>query len=1016
MNNVKLNFEFDCGSGVSTLRLADAHRIEAAIIPSDKRMFGYGGFDIKTLGQTTVNFSYKGYHFKHTFVVVDSNCVNLFGRDLAHKLEMYLEIPNCVNNVSSVLSEFKDYLSDDFQSNVIEEIKLEVDPNATPVFCKARTVPVRLKEAVKTELNRLVEAGKITKVYSSNWSSPIVSVLKSDNTVRICTDFSNTVNKYLQPVQSPLVSIDDVIAQVGDARVFSAIDCKNAFLQLKLDDASKEYCTFNCSDGLYRFNYLPYGLSASPGIFQAFMSKILNGIDNVICYLDDVLILTPTIQEHNVVLRKVLQALQKAGVKINGRKSKFYTDKVTYLGHEFDKNGVHPSTDKIDAIVRAPAPCNLKQLQAFLGLTQFYSRFIKNFSHVMEPLYRLLKKDAAFIWGTDQEKSFNIVKGLFKTNKVLKLYNPKFETLLETDSSGYGCAGVLMQRENSHKPWHPVQFVSRTLNSSERNFSNLEREALSVLYSCEKLRKFLLGSHFIIKNDHKPLEKLFKCDSNVPENVSARLQRWRLRLSQFKYTFQYAKGKDQVHSDCLSRLPLPETVPEVEPYELIFTVNTLQEMSINCLDIAAATDNDNDLKQLKGYIKNGWPTNPDSKLNVYKKYFSRMSIMKGCILYDNRVLIPATFRKRVLENFHEGHPGIVAMKSLVRGVVWYPGIDNDVENLVKNCSVCQLNRSKPAQKNTIEWPQPKRPWSKLHIDHFFIENKTCLVVVDSHSKYIECEIVKSTSAGDSVNAMRKIFSRNGLCDTLVSDNATSFVGKEFQEFLKFHGIRHITPPPGSPSSNGQGEVSVRIVKNLLKKSDSKEPFETRLVKALFYYRTVPHNTTQIPPCVMLNSRRYITAKDRLNPKYYDFAEKKSKVINKFDVGDNVLALNLREGQKWLEATVVGVSGTNIYEVHVPALQMVWRRHANQLLLIPRSYDINTPTSSAVAPNTALPKAPDKPPDSLSAPDNVVSFKELISSHCPHSSISNDPVTISNDSNLRRSSRHVKPPSRLGIDD
>ena len=694
-------------------------------------------------------------------------------------------------------------------------VNLQVKPEAVPIFSKARPIPVRLKSAVKCELDRLVLHGKITKVYSSKWSSPIVNVLKSDNSVRICGDFSSTINKYLDPVNTPLISLDDVISQIGNAKFFSKMDLPNALLQLPLNEQSKQYTTINTPEGLYQYNFLPYGLTASSGIFQSLMNKILNGIDNVICYQDDILILTSTISLHNKILDKVLNAMRKAGIKININKSKFLTNEVEYLGHIFNESGVHPDSKKLNSILNAPAPNDLRQVQAFIGLCNFYSRFIPNFTNTLNPLYALLKKNNKFCWGDLQNDAFNLIKQLFKNNSVLKLYNPKFETLLETDASGYGLGVVLMQRPSATHPWHTVQFASRSLNDAEKNYSNIEREALSVLYGCEKFRKYLLGCSFTVKNDHKPLEKILKPNST---SCSARLQRWSHRLSQFNFNFLYSKGKDNLVSDFLSRLPLPESSPVVEPYELIFNINTIEEKYISCNDIKIFTDADNDLKILKTYIKYGWPVRNDCKnIDIYKKYVSQMSTLKGCIIYNGRVLIPLKLRDKVIEILHEGHPGIVGMKSLVRGLVWYPGIDRDVENYVKNCEICQANRAKTPQNNNVEWPLPKRVWGRLHVDHFFYDNSIVFVVIDSLSKYIECEVVRSTSVEDTIDALRMIFSRNGLCDTLVSDNATSFSSDKFSEFLKDNGINHITPPPYSPATNGQAERGVRVVKDLLHK-------------------------------------------------------------------------------------------------------------------------------------------------------------------------------------------------------
>jgi len=980
----------------------------------------YSGNHIKLCGETTVNVNYHNASIVHTFLVVRSNSVNLLGRDLCSKLNIKLSVPtdndSQINSVKyDVLNKFKDYLSDDFQSNVKQTVKLDVLPNSKPVFTRARPVPVRLRDPVKSKLYKLVDTGRLTKVFSSEWASGTVNILKRDNTVRICGDFSGTVNKFLDPVHSPLPSIDDVISQVGNATIFSKIDLANAFLQLPLDEESKKYTTINTSEGLFMFNYLPFGLCSSPGIFQSFMNKILNGIDNVIIYQDDVLILSPTVNDHNKTLFRVLTALRDAGIKVNNDKCSFFTTKVEYLGHVFDKDGVHPNPDKLRAILQAPAPTDLKQLQSFLGMCNFYNRFIPNYSHAMSPFYKLLRKGVKFQWDQEQQICFEKVKDIFANNKVLKLYNASYETLLETDSSGYGIAAVLLQRKNSNCNWYPVQFASRTLNDSEKNYSNIEREALSVIFGCTKFRKFLLGIPFVIHNDQQPLRKLFAHDSGVPFTCSSRLQRWSLRLSQYNYRFQYSKGSCNVNSDCLSRLPLPETTGIYEPYELVFTINELAKKTITCKEIEQHTNLDKNLVQLKQYIKHGWPihlNNPD--LKVFKSKSNNLSILYGCILYNDRVLIPESLRSLVLQQFHDDHPGICAMKSLTRSLIWYPGIDRDVEKLVKNCVKCQASQSKPPQNRNIEWPTPNRVWSRVHIDHFFFENNTCLIAVDALSKYIEVEIVKNTSVEETIEALRVIFSRNGLCDLIVSDNATSFIGQGFKDFLSANAIEHKTPPPASPSSNGQAERGVKVVKDLLNKSKSGGSFKTRLAKALMYYRTVPHSVTKVSPSVSLNNRKFVTRKDKVNPKFCNVPNPstKPKTLPNFEVGHDVLALNLRDGPKWYTATIVQKLGINVFNVLIHNLNVIWKRHSNQLLSIPsRSDHGNNNANPVVTTNEDSELEP-----SVNCPPIILPSEPTVS----HDSVVPLPTNLENanaeiPSVLRRSVRTRKPVVRYGFD-
>lgn len=929
----------------------------------------YNGKTIELFGETNLRVSYNDKIFTHKFLVVP-NKINLLGRDLCKQLGIKILLPDQVNFTRDIQSEFKEFLSDSYCSNVKETVQLEVDKNATPIYAKSRPVPVKLRDKLKGELQRLVGDGKLTRVFKSKWASPIVTVFKKDGSLRICGDFSATVNRFLDPVQTPLPTVDDTISRIGKATVFSKIDLSQAFLQIPLDDQSKQYTVINTPEGLFQYNYLPFGLTASPGLFQSFLTQTLSHIDNIIIYQDDVLILTKDVDSHNDTLRAVLKALRDKGIKINSQKCKLLCESVDYLGHIFDKSGVHPNPTKVKSIFEAPAPKNVKQVQSFLGLCNYYSRFIPNFAQTMSPLYYLLKKDTRFEWTAAQQDSFDTVKQLFNSNDILQHYNPEHQLKLETDASSYGIGAVLLTRANDELPWLPIQFASRTLNDHEINYSNIEREALSIIFGLKKFRNFLLGSKFIICNDQKPLTKLFSNSKPVPTSCSARILHWALQLSQYNYILEYSRGQENVHSDFLSRLPLPDSVTEAEPYEIICTLESLEKDYVTPSVIKTHTDSDPNLIILKQYIRTGCPDRFNNKtLSKFKSIIPDLTITKGCIMYQNRVFIPEALRTKVLNLFHENHPGIVAMKALTRSLIWYPGLDRDVTNLVQSCKICQSVRCKPAKSN-VSWPLPSRPWSRIHIDHFFPDNSICLIVVDALTKYIEVEIVKSTSTKETIDTLSLIFARNGLPDILVSDNAPGFTSYEFDSFLTKNGIEHLTPPPYCPASNGQAERGVRVIKDMLMKSSPNVSFKYKLAKVLLQYRSVPHNTTHVSPAVALNKRKLITMRDRINPHFgIESHEKKNTDSRHFDIGSSVLALNVRGEPKWYQATVVEKIGVNVYNVQVHDLNIIWKRHSNQLLSIPKCSLVDKPiettrlTNNATS-NKSISQRNRKPPDRL----------------------------------------------------
>ena len=927
-----MEFEVDTGSYLSTININDVKRIPNIVItPTRKKAKCYGNNIIDFIGETMLKFKYNKRTIHHNFLVVPDDCVSLLGRDLCSKMNLKLTIPS--KNVFSLKSDlelkYRDYFANDFVSCVKEKVKLPIKTGATPVFCKPRSVPLRYKALVKEELDRLENANIISKKISSDWASPTVNVLKSNNKIRICGDYF-AVNKNLEITRFPLPTIDDVINKVGNAKYFSKIDLSNAFLQVPLHDDFKKYTTINTQEGLYEYNYLPFGTSASPAIFQNFMCKILSNVKNVIIYQDDLLILAESVEKHGEILDQVLNTLKDAGIKINYEKCSFLTDKVTYLGYVFDKQGVHPDKDKIKAIIDAPKPKNVKEVQSFIGLCNFYNRFIRNFSNVFAPLNKLLRKGVTFEWKSEQEKCFTIIKKLFQTDFVLRPFDVNLPTVVETDASCYGIGAALMQK-HADGHFYPVQFASRSLNPAESKYSQIEREALSIVFGCQKFKNFLFGCKFIVKNDHNPLTKLFGTSCSIPENCSARIKRWALKLSQFDFKVEYIKGSDNLNGDFLSRLPLKETSNLEEPYEIIFNVEALNKYPITCHDIKIHTDKDEVLSKIKNYIQNGFPDDLDIDLKPFKNIIHDLSVVHGCLMYHDKIYIPESIRTRVLEQFHANHPGISAMKQLTRGLIWYQGLDKDVELMCKSCKICQNSQSIPPQNNNVEWPETGKRWSRIHVDHFFFENKIFFIAVDSHSKYIECLIVKSVSTSCTIEALREIMSRQGLPELIVSDNSTSFTSAEFKDFLEKNCIVHVTPPSYSPQSNGLAERSVQTIKKLLKKNTTGS-IHSRLSNVLLYYRSTPHSITKVSPNVMLNNRKLVTLKDKVHPNFVSFPKKEGKVVKSFNIGDNILALSYRPGQKWYTGVVRNIISINIYDVYIHDLNTIWRRHSNQLRL------------------------------------------------------------------------------------
>ena len=270
------------------------------------------------------------------------------------------------------------------------EVTLEVKSEVKPKNCKPHSVPYILKQKVADELDRLCNLGIISPVKTAKWATPIVPVVKKDGTIRICGDFKSTVNQATHIETYPLPRVEELFSNLAGGKYFSKLDMSSAYLQLPLAELSKEYLTINTHRGLYQFNRLPFGVASAPAIFQRSMETLLPDLPGLFVYLDDILITGSTLAEHLANLEGVLKRLSEAGLRLNKEKCAFFLEQIEYLGHTIDAQGVHPTGEKIKAIKNAPQPKNVTELRSFLGILNYYSRFLPTLSVKMTPLYSLL--------------------------------------------------------------------------------------------------------------------------------------------------------------------------------------------------------------------------------------------------------------------------------------------------------------------------------------------------------------------------------------------------------------------------------------------------------------------------------------------------------------------------------------------------------------------------------------------------------------------------------------------------
>lgn len=972
VNGKTFKMELDTGSAVSVISKSEfkAQFGDLPLKSTSVTLKTYSGEKVVPLGVFEVEVDYEGQTAKLNLYVVEKGGPALFGRDWLQKIQLNWKNIKCLHhfpageNLDNILKCYPSVFQDGIGS--VKDIKasLHLKPDTKPKFMKPRPVAYSLKPKVEEELDKLEKQGIIYKVDTSEWATPIVAIPKKDSSVRICGDFKVTLNPALQVDQYPLPKIEDIFANLAGGEKFTKLDLRQAYLQLHLSEDSKPLLTINTHKGLYRYHRMTYGISPAPSIWQRTIDTILQGLPGVQCILDDMIITGKNDAEHLANLDRVLQRLEQYGLRVNKDKCFFMQERVTYCGHEIDKSGLWKTKDKVDAVLNAPVPQNVAQLRSFLGLINYYNRYLPNLATVIKPLNELLEKNRKWVWSDACQKAFENVKQLITSEPVLTHYDPKAPVRLACDASPYGLGAVLshVMSDGSEKP---IAFASRSLTKAERNYAQIDREACAIFWAVKKFHAYLFGRKFTLLTDHQPLTSIFSPSKSIPVTSAARLQRYALFLSGFNYDIEYKSTKRHTNADGLSRLPAPSSFKDDDDEtdaEDIFHLTQIEKLPVTHAVIQRETKHDKTLSQVYEQVQNGWQFQPKgSPLAPFYNRRNEITIYQGCLLWGIRVIIPSKLQDKVLNLLHSTHPGIVRMKSLARSYVFWPGIDKDIEHLVKQCSGCQKQQNAPEKAFLHPWEWPSSPWERVHVDFAGpFMNRMFFIMVDAHSKWPEIVMMKSTTTAKTIEVMRTIFARNGLCKQLVSDNGPQFISEEFAQFMKSNGILHLKSAAYHAATNGQAERLVQSFKNSMRAMKS-EPGDIgkKIANFLLSYRNTVHSTTNETPAKLFLGRNLRTRLDLLKPDVKrTVTDSQMKVTfsskgkdREFKVGQSVIARDYRDKEKWIPGRIEERIGPLMYKVDTGS-NYLWRRHADQLR--ESNLGLMSDTQSVMPTETILP--------------------------------------------------------------
>ena len=764
-----------------------------------------------------------------------------------------------------------------------EKYKIELVTDAQPFCVNApRTIPLPLQDKLKAELELLESQGIIKRQQKPTaWCAPIViAPKKNSEKIRMCVDFTR-LNKFVVRERYMSNTPAEAVLSIRDANFFSVFDAVKGYHQCELDEKSQDLTTFITPFGRFKYLRAPYGVSSISEHYNRRMDECLSGITNLAKIVDDCAVYSRTEEEHRAKVREFLKKCEEKRISLNAEKMQVCKKTVRFGGFDLSPDGYSMSDDITQAIRDFPTPGSIKTLRGYFGLVNQLAASNKDVAQCLEPLRALLKTKNDFIWTETHEEAFNKSKQKLVSTIKLAYYDVSKKTRLCTDASRTGLGFVLQQQHDDD--WRTVQTGSRFLTDAESRYAVIELEMLGVAWAIHKCKYFLCGMPcFEIITDHNPLVPILN-SHRLDEIENPRLQRLRTRIMGYNFFAKHIKGKDNDAPDALSRYPSTKPAMNDELAELdAFSDDaapTSRETRVQIIALEEQEDNGNDLNEqpeenlritelreyadrdqsyadLKDIIKNGFPDTRNQlpvNLRIYWRSKEHFSLEDDLILHGVRLLIPERLRLTMLARMHAAHQGIIRMRARARLAVYWPNIDNDIEDYVNACQHCQDRKPQQPSEPLIQKKRPERPFQELAVDYAEKEGNIFLIMVDCKTDWptiIFCG--KDMTSRKLIDILREEFCRTAVPDVIWSDQGTQFMSQQFQDFLRDWGIRHKTSSPRNPQSNGKVEATVKSMKNMITSAIKVRRIDQdKIYKSLIQYRNTPSQRDGLSPAQKL---------------------------------------------------------------------------------------------------------------------------------------------------------------------
>lgn len=787
---------------------------------SDYKLYAANGTEIETYGikMLTLDLGLRR-EFQWPFIVAKIN-KGILGADFLNKFHLLIDLNqkklldgitqisvtgdvasisedsdvsslNKANKFSNLLEQYPDISRPNlFISNIKHNVSHHIITNGQPVYSKARQLDSKRLETAKQEFKFMLD-NDIIRPSSSQWSSPLHLVTKKDGTLRPCGDYRQ-LNARTVPDRYPIPRIEDFHHILKDSTIYSKIDLFKAYFQVPIAEEDKCKTAIITPFGLYEFNVMSFGLKNAPATFQRFINEVFSGLNFVFPYLDDILIASTSEEQHEIHLKLVFERLNNYGLRINISKSVFGVEEINFLGYFITSQGSRPLPDKVQIIIDYKLPTTIHDLRTFLGMINFYRRYLKDAAKHQSLLHDYLKgarkRDKRQIkWTEEAIEQFNKCKEDLAHTALLSFPTSELPLSLSTDASDTAIGAVIQQYESDG--WKPIAFYSKKLNEAQKNYSTYDRELLGIYLSIKHFKHLLEGRRFIIFTDHKPITFAFQ---QKPEKASPRQFRHLQYISEFSTDIRHIKGQDNIIADTLSRI---------------------EEISL--IDYDAIADEQNQDEELKTLQTS------TTSLN-----FKQCPLPSGKYVWcetstsNIRPYIPKPHRMPIFQQIHgASHPGIKASVKLLTSKFFWTNIRKDVRQWAKTCIPCQKSKINRHTKSSFgEFQLPSERFSDVHIDLIgplppSNGNIYCLTCIDRYSNWMEVIPLQNMLADTVARAFYSNWiSRFGTPCRLVTDRGSQFGSEVFQTLSRICGIKLQHTTAYHPQANGKVERLHRSLK------------------------------------------------------------------------------------------------------------------------------------------------------------------------------------------------------------